>query len=66
MGDFVNVQAAIDYLQNAKAIAATQIMPWLKPEKYNFTLISRSQLEIAAGKKGLERVPAVSGPKFAG
>lgn len=53
VGDFVNVQAAIDYLQNAKAIAATQIMPWLKPEKYMFTLISEANLKLLQEKKDL-------------
>jgi outer membrane biosynthesis protein TonB len=53
IGDFVNVQAAIDYLQNAKAVAATQIMPWLKPEKYTFTLISEANLKLLQEKKDL-------------
>ena len=53
IGDFINVQAAIDYLQNAKAVAATQIMPWLKPEKYTFTLISEANFKLLQEKKDL-------------
>ena len=46
VGGFDNAQAAIDYLQEAKPVATTRIMPWLKPEKYSFSIISSRNLEI--------------------
>ncbi|MGC4034542.1 MAG: hypothetical protein QM764_01185 [Chitinophagaceae bacterium] len=45
VGLFDNEQAAIDYLQQAKPVATTRIMPWLKPEKYSFSIISNKNLE---------------------
>jgi TolA-binding protein len=46
VGGFNNAQEAIDYLQEAKPVATTRIMPWLKPEKYSFSIISSRNLEI--------------------
>ena len=46
VGTFDNAQAAIDYLQQAKPVATTRIMPWLKPEKYSFMIISSRNLEL--------------------
>jgi len=46
VGGFDNAQAAIDYLQEAKPVDTTRIMPWLKPEKYSFSIISSRNLEI--------------------
>lgn len=45
IGNFVNAQAAIDYVQQAKGLAATQIVPWLKGDKYSFSIISNQNLE---------------------
>lgn len=53
VGEFTNVQAAIDYLQKAKPVAATEIMPWLKGDKYSFTLISADNLKILQEKADL-------------
>ena len=46
VGGFDNAQGAIEYLQQAKPVATTRIMPWLKPEKYSFSIISGRNLEI--------------------
>ncbi|MEJ0101964.1 MAG: hypothetical protein WDO19_05115 [Bacteroidota bacterium] len=46
VGGFSNAQEAIEYLQQAKPVATTRIMPWLKPEKYSFSIISGRNLEI--------------------
>ena len=46
VGAFDNAQAAIDYLQQARPVANTRIIPWLKPEKYSFSIISGRNLEI--------------------
>lgn len=46
IGAFDNAQAAIDYLQAAKAVSPTQIIPWLKSDRYSFTIISDENLEL--------------------
>lgn len=43
---FNNAQEAIDYVSEAKPVATTRIVPWLKPEKYSFTIISGQNLEV--------------------
>ncbi len=55
IGDFVNIQNAVDYLQKAKPIAATEIVPWLKKEKYTFTLISEDNLQVLQEKADLNQ-----------
>jgi outer membrane protein assembly factor BamD (BamD/ComL family) len=46
IGDFATAQAALDYVQKAKPISATEIIPWLKGDKYSFAIISPENLEI--------------------
>lgn len=46
IGAFDNAQAAIDYLVAAKAVSPTQIIPWLKSDRYSFTIISDENLEL--------------------
>jgi hypothetical protein len=46
---FANAQAAIDYAQRAKALAPSEIIPWLTGNKYTFSIISNSNLEILKG-----------------
>jgi len=43
---FANAQAAIDYVQQTKPKAAGEIIPWLKADKYSFSIISEANLEI--------------------
>jgi hypothetical protein len=43
---FPNVQAAAEYVQQTKPKAAGEIIPWLKPDKYSFSIISETNLEI--------------------
>jgi outer membrane protein assembly factor BamD (BamD/ComL family) len=43
---FANAQAATDYAQRAKALAPSEIVPWLTGNKYTFSIISNSNLEI--------------------
>ncbi|MGV3656635.1 MAG: tetratricopeptide repeat protein, partial [Chitinophagaceae bacterium] len=54
LGEFTNIQAAIDYVQKAKPVAATEIMPWLKGDKYSFTIISADNLKLLQEKKNLD------------
>lgn len=51
VGKFDNAQGAIDYVQKAKPIAATQIVPWLKADKYRFSIISEANLEVVTNAK---------------
>lgn len=46
VGEFANAADAITYLQQAKRLAATEIVPWLKAEKYSFTIISSPNLPV--------------------
>ena len=46
IGNFDNAQAATDYVQAVKPVAKSQIVPWLAAEKYSFTVITASNLEI--------------------
>jgi hypothetical protein len=46
IGAFANIKDVVDYVQTAKPIAATQIVPWLKADKYSFTIISESNLSL--------------------
>lgn len=43
---FDNAQAAIDYINQAKPKAASEIVPWLKAEKYSFSIITDQNLEV--------------------
>ncbi|MCU7552916.1 tetratricopeptide repeat protein [Chitinophagaceae bacterium LB-8] len=45
IGIFSNIQQAAEYVQKAKPIASTQIVPWLKADKYTFSVITESNLE---------------------
>ncbi|HEY1113359.1 MAG TPA: hypothetical protein VGE66_07345 [Chitinophagaceae bacterium] len=51
ISNFTNAQSAIDYVQTAKAVAASQIVPWLKADKYSFSIISEDNLKIVTETK---------------
>jgi hypothetical protein len=53
IGAFDSAAAAIQYIQQAKPVATTQIIPWLKPEKYSFSIISDSNLELLKSRPNL-------------
>jgi len=46
IGSFENAQAALDYVQSAKAISSSQIIPWLSSDKYSFSIISVENFEL--------------------
>ncbi|MEJ7914355.1 MAG: hypothetical protein WKF70_14455, partial [Chitinophagaceae bacterium] len=48
---FTNVQGAIDYVQNTKPVAASQIVPWLKGDKFTFSIISQENLDVVINTK---------------
>jgi len=43
---FDNAQAAIDYINQVKPKAASEIVPWLKADKYTFSIITDQNLEV--------------------
>jgi len=53
IGGFPTDKAALDYLQNAKALAPRQIVPWLPANKYTFLIISGTNLQILLSNKDL-------------
>ena len=46
LGPFTDAASALIYVNKVKPKAAGVIIPWLKPEKYNFTIISQPNLDI--------------------
>ncbi len=53
VGEFINAQEALDYMQQAKRLAANEIIPWLKPDKYSFSILSTGNLEVLQNLKDL-------------
>lgn len=45
IGPFTDAKAATDYVDRTKPVTSTQIMPWLKAEKYRYSIISNPNLE---------------------
>jgi tetratricopeptide (TPR) repeat protein len=46
VSSFPTAQAAVDYSQRAKALAPSEIIPWLTGNKYTFSVISAANLEV--------------------
>jgi hypothetical protein len=46
IGPFTDVLGAVNYVQQTKPVAGSQVVPWLKAEKYSFTVISDGNLEL--------------------
>jgi outer membrane protein assembly factor BamD (BamD/ComL family) len=53
IGDFPNAQEAIDYAMKAKRLAPTEIVPWLKADKYSFFIMTDANLEVLRNSKDL-------------
>ena len=45
IGTFSNADQSVAFVQNAKEISSTQIVPWLKADKYYFTILSEANLQ---------------------
>jgi len=63
---FKNAREAIDYITRAKPLAATEIIPWLKGGKYEFTIISEPNLGAIKANKNLGDYKIFIGNKFPG
>lgn len=55
IGSFDNAQKAIEYVQKARKLAPNEIVPWLKPEKYSFSIITSYNLEVLQNLKDLNQ-----------
>jgi len=55
IGDFPNAREAVNYMQFAKQSASSEVMPWLKPDKYAFSIITDDNLPLLLEKKDLEQ-----------
>ncbi|MFT4153670.1 hypothetical protein [Parafilimonas sp.] len=53
LGPFSDAAAALIYTEKVKPKASGAIIPWLKPEKYSFTIISQPNLDILNDTKDL-------------
>ena len=53
VGDFANANDAANYMLSAKRFAPTEVIPWLKADKYSFTIITDANLPILIEKKDL-------------
>jgi hypothetical protein len=51
IGNFDNAQAAADYVQAARPKAPLEIIPWLKGDKYTFSVITSTNLEVLKTQK---------------
>jgi hypothetical protein len=54
IGDFANAQAAIDWMLQAKRLAPNEIVPWLKQDKYSFSIMTDWNLEVLKNKKDID------------
>jgi hypothetical protein len=51
---FENAAAAFQYADNARKLAAKNIIPWLKADKYSILIISEENLELLKNRKDYE------------
>jgi hypothetical protein len=55
VGPFNNAQDALDFTLQAKKMAPNEIIPWLKPDRYSFFIISTANLELLQSDKSLDK-----------
>jgi outer membrane protein assembly factor BamD (BamD/ComL family) len=53
LGPFTDAASALIYVDKVKPKTAGQIIPWLKPDKYSFTIISQSNLDVLNDTKDM-------------
>ncbi len=51
LSGFSDAGSALNYLNKARPVAGTQIVPWLTSDKYSFIVISEKNLELLKDKK---------------
>jgi outer membrane protein assembly factor BamD (BamD/ComL family) len=52
---FKNSQEAIDYIDHARPVTTTEILPWLKGGKYSFSIITDKNLETLKAGKDIDK-----------
>ena len=55
IGDFPTAREAVNYMQFAKQSATSEVMPWLKADKYAFSIITDDNLPLLLEKKDIEQ-----------
>ena len=50
IGKFSNILQATEYTQKTVHLASKEIIPWLKADKYSFTIITGNNLEVLKSK----------------
>ncbi len=63
---FKNTAEAVAYISKAKPLTATEIIPWLKGGKYEYCIISESNLLLLKAKKNIEEYKSFIISKFPG
>ena len=51
--NYTNAATAIDYIEKARKVAASEIIPWLNAQKYAFMIISESNLQVLQTTKDI-------------
>lgn len=54
IGTFPDVLGAVNYVQQVKPVAAGTVVPWLKSDKFSFTIISEGNLELLKAQPDLK------------
>jgi outer membrane protein assembly factor BamD (BamD/ComL family) len=54
IGSFTNMMQATEYVQKAMPLSQKEIIPWLKADKYSYTIISEKNLEVLKTKTDLK------------
>jgi hypothetical protein len=59
LGPFTDAASAMIYVDKIKPKAPSEIIPWLKPEKYSFTIISHPNLDVLNDTKDVNGYKAL-------
>ena len=54
IGPFTDALAAIKYIDKVKPLTSTRIVPWLNADKYTYSIISQSNLDLLKENKEME------------
>ena len=63
---FKNAQDAIDYVDRAKPITSSQIVPWLKGGKYYYSIITERNLQVLKNSKDIDKYKQFLDKSFPG
>ena len=54
IGTFQNANAAIEYIDKTRKLAASEIIPWLPAAKYSFIIVTDNNLEVLKNTKDVD------------